>query len=122
VKHLGAAARNLRTEADCKVPRGADKSWPSLTKDGMYRVPGATVAFGDVTLNSYMNPGDRPLAPTRGHLADHIGLSVTDLNAWMAKLKGEGVKFLGKPYKVGDARAVMIEGPSKEAIELIEIK
>ena len=122
VKHLGATARNLKTEADCKVPRGSDKSWPALNKDGMYRVPGANVAFDDVTLNSYANPGDRPLMSTRGHLADHIGLSVTDLDAWMAKLKVEGVTFLGKPYKVGDARAVMIEGPSKEALELIEIK
>ena len=122
VKHLGAAARNLRSEADCKVPRGSDKSWPALDKEGMYRVPGANVAFDDVTLNSYMNPGDRPLAPTRGHLADHIGLSVTDLDAWMNKLKAEGVTFLGQPYKVGDARAVMIEGPSREALELIEIK
>jgi catechol 2,3-dioxygenase-like lactoylglutathione lyase family enzyme len=122
VKHLGATARNLHSETDCKAPRGSDKSWPALDKEGMYRVPGANVAFGDVTLNSYMNPSDRPLSPTRGHLADHIGLSVTDLDAWMSKLKAEGVTFLGPPYKVGDARAVMIEGPSREALELIEIK
>jgi hypothetical protein len=32
------------------------------------------------------------------------------------------VKFLQKPYKFGDTRAVMIEGPSREALELIEIK
>ncbi len=121
-KHLGATVRNLHTEADCKVARGADKSWPALEKEGMYRVPGGNVAFDDVTLNYYMNQGDQPLASTRGHLADHIGLSVTDLDAWMAKLKAEGVTFLGEPYKLGDSRAVMIEGPSREALELIEIK
>jgi hypothetical protein len=32
------------------------------------------------------------------------------------------VTFLEQPYKVGDYRAVMIEGPSREAIEIIEIK
>jgi hypothetical protein len=32
------------------------------------------------------------------------------------------VTFLEQPYKVGDSRAVMIEGPSHEAIELIETR
>ena len=39
----------------------------------------------------------------------------------MAKLQKEGVKFLGKPYKLGESRAVLIQGPSREAIELVEI-
>lgn len=126
-KHLEAtisqaAARNLRTEADCKVTRGPNRTWPALEKEGMFRTPGAGVAFDDVSLNWYMNPGDKPLVSTRGHLADHIGLSVNDLDAWMTKLKGEGVKFLTKPYRLGDMRAVMIEGPSREALELVEIK
>ena len=111
-----------RTEANCKVPRGADKTWPALEVDGMYRTPSAGVAFGDVTMNGYMRQGDRPLVSTRGHLADHIGLSVGNLDAWVTKLRGEGVKFLEQPYKVGDTRAVMIEGPSREALELVEVK
>jgi hypothetical protein len=32
------------------------------------------------------------------------------------------VKFLDGPYTLGPARAVMIEGPSLEAIELVEVK
>lgn len=69
-------------------------------------------------------PGHKvgPLAPSRGHLIDHVGLSVLDLNAWIEKLQSEGVTFLRQPYKIGDARAVMIEGPSHEAIELVEVK
>ena len=63
-----------------------------------------------------------PLVGTRGHLYDHIGLSVRDLDAWIAKLRAEHVKFLTKIYKLGDGRAVMIEGPSREALELVEIK
>ena len=68
-----------------------------------------------------MRPGERPLVRTRGHLADHFALSVTDLDKWIEKLRGEGVRFLEQPYKLGDLRAVMIEGPSREAIELVEV-
>jgi hypothetical protein len=107
------------------VPRGADKTWPALEVDGMYRTPSAGVTFGEVSqvaMPGYMRPGDRPLLSTRGHLADHIGLSVANLDAWVSKLRGEGVKFLEQPYKLGDTRAVMIEGPSREALELVEVK
>jgi hypothetical protein len=55
-------------------------------------------------------------------VADHIALSVTDLDAWIAKLRGEGVRFLEEAYALGDTRAVMIEGPSREALELVEVK
>jgi hypothetical protein len=37
-------------------------------------------------------------------------------------LRAEGVKLLQEPYRLGDTRAVMIEGPSLEAIELVEIR
>jgi catechol 2,3-dioxygenase-like lactoylglutathione lyase family enzyme len=128
-KHLNApipqgrrGGAEPRTEANCKVPRGADKTWPALDADGMYRAPSAGVTFGDVAMNWYIRQGDRPLVSTRGHLADHIALSVADLDAWVAKLRGEGVRFLEQPYKLGDTRAVMIEGPSREALELVEIK
>ena len=73
-------------------------------------------------MNWYPNQGDRPLAPTRGHLIDHVGLGVSDLDAWVGKLKSEGVTFLRQPYAIGDTRGVIIEGPSHEAIELVELK
>jgi catechol 2,3-dioxygenase-like lactoylglutathione lyase family enzyme len=121
--HVGGRGRGPQhTEANCKVEHG-ELTFPSLTKGGMYRSPGAGVSFGDVTLPSYIRPGDKPLASTRGHLADHFALAVTSLDPWIAKLKREKVKFLiAKPYKLGnDGRAVMIEGPSHEAIELVEV-
>ena len=71
------------------------------------------------TLNQILVEMDG-LADTRGHLSDHVGLSVSDLDAWLNKLRGEGVRILEEPYRVGDSRAVMIEGPSLEAIELVE--
>jgi hypothetical protein len=127
-QHLGAAAVPSRsgdaprTEANCKVERGPDRSWPALEQEGAYRVPTAAVTFGDVALTWYMRQGDQPLVSTRGHLYDHVALSVADLDAWIAKLRREGVTFLEGPYRLGDTRAAMIEGPSREAIELVEVK
>jgi 4-hydroxyphenylpyruvate dioxygenase-like putative hemolysin len=69
-----------------------------------------------------MNQEDRPLVSTRGQLMDHVALSVTNLDAWIAKLRSEGVKFLQQPYRFGDTRAALIEGPSLEALELVERK
>jgi hypothetical protein len=127
-KHLNAAtipgweSPAGLTEGNCKVPRGAEPTWPSLERDGMYRTPKAGVMFSDVTLMWYSRQSDRPLASPRGHVLDHIGLAVADLDAWIAKLQSEDVTFMEGPYAFGDTRAVMIEGPSREALELVELK
>jgi hypothetical protein len=126
VSHLEATPRRGPTPStpltaeNCKTPRGVDPSWPSLDRRGTYRFPTGGVSFDNVAMNWYMNQTNMPLAPTAGRLMDHVSLSVDDLNAWTAKLKGEGVVFLRQPYRIGTTRAVMIEGPSHEAIELIE--
>jgi catechol 2,3-dioxygenase-like lactoylglutathione lyase family enzyme len=127
ILHVPAAAKPsagqvVRTTANCAVQRGTDKTWPALDSDGMYRTPAInSTVFGGVSLFWYMNQHDTPAASTRGHLMDHIALSVTDLDAWLEKLRAGGVLFLEGPYRLGDHRAVMIEGPSKEAIELVEL-
>src|ERR1700716_1111426 len=72
----------------------------------------AAVTFGDVMFTWYMRQGDAPLAPSRGQLYDHVALSVADLDAWIAKLRSEGVKLLQEPYRLGDTRAGMIARPS----------
>jgi hypothetical protein len=126
-KHLnapvfaGRTSRTPLTEADCKVARGTDRSWPALERDGMFRTPSAAVVFGDVALPWYMRQGDRPLVSTRGHVYDHIALGVADLDAWVAKLRGEGARLLEEPSRLGATRAVMIEGPSREALEPVEV-
>src|SRR5438105_3742596 len=122
--HFGWHVRQERTttEANCEEPRGTQKTWPALEVDGMYRAPSVAIAFGDVSMGGYMRQGDRPLVDTRGHVVDHVGLGVADLNAWFAKLRGESVKILEPTHKIGESRAFMIEGPSKEAIEIIEVK
>jgi len=128
-KHLNATPRRVRaeagppaTDANCKLSRGLEPSWPSLARQGTYRSPTGGVSFGDVAMNWYPNQGDRPLSPSRRGLIDHVALSVTDLDAWVGKLKREKVSVLRQPYKIGNTRAVMIEGPSHEAIELVEVK
>ena len=125
-KHLNARIMEGRTsatpvtEANCKVPRGADRTWPCLEREGMYRTPRAAVTFGDVMLSWYPRQSERPLASPRGHLIDHIGLGVADLDAWMAKLKSADIAIEG-PYPLGSTRACMIEGPSRERLELVEV-
>jgi hypothetical protein len=126
-EHLNAPVRagfpdTGLAEANCRVERGADQTWPALNREGMFRTPRAGVEFGDVVLTWYANQGDRRLVSSRGQMQDHIGLGVTDLDAWVDKLKGEGVALVDGPYRLGDTRAVMIEGPSREAIELVEVK
>jgi len=126
-KHLNAPLRpgyapTPVTGADGKPARGPDRTWPALNREGMFRSPRAGVEFGDVSMMWYANQGDRPLVSSRGQLQDHIGLSVTNLDAWADKLESEGVKFLEPIYPLGDSRALMIEGPSREAIELVEVR
>jgi catechol 2,3-dioxygenase-like lactoylglutathione lyase family enzyme len=119
--HLNAAANpGFSAAGDRSIPRGPDRTFPALDRAGTYRTPRAGVQFGDVGVFWYANQGEAPLGPSLGQLQDHIGLKVADLDGWIAKLTGEGVRFLSDPYRLGDTRAVMIEGPSREAIELVE--
>ena len=126
-KHLGATVPAPRpgapvyTETNCHVARG-EVTWPSLVKSGMYRYPTAGVLFSDVSMSWYMDQTEKPLVATAGHLMDSVGLGVSDLDAWIAKLKAENVTILKPVFKIGDTRAVMIEGPSHESLELVEVK
>jgi catechol 2,3-dioxygenase-like lactoylglutathione lyase family enzyme len=116
--HLNAPSKSTYTMATCKVPR-PEPGWPSLDLIGTRRQP-AAVTFDGVAFTWHVQQNDTPLVSSRGQVMDHIALSVPDLTPWLAKLRSEGVKFLRQPYKLGGMRAVMIEGPSREAIELIE--
>jgi catechol 2,3-dioxygenase-like lactoylglutathione lyase family enzyme len=118
----GRSAAQPLDESNCRVPRGPEPSWPSLDLKGTYRTPRSAVAFSDVGLYWYPRQGDVPLASSRGHAIDHVGLGVQDLDAWIDKLVHEDVAILEQEYEVGNTRAVMIEGPSREAIELIELR
>ena len=126
VEHLQAEVLPRRGTAssvvdDCRVPRGAERSFPALETEGTYRIPSGGVAFGDVWLPWYMRQGEAPLEDTRGHVYDHFALGVRDFDAWVAKLQAEEVTFLSEAYALGETRAIMISGPSLEAIELVDL-
>jgi catechol 2,3-dioxygenase-like lactoylglutathione lyase family enzyme len=118
VKHLGATSRSQRG-GPCEVPFAA----PSEPL-GVIRSPAATVRFGQISLIIY--PRQRPgaLVSPRGHVVDHIALSVPDLAGAMDRLRKSGVKVLEEAHPFGSSktRAAMIEGPDAIAIELIETK
>ncbi|MDP7547322.1 MAG: hypothetical protein QGF20_08505 [Alphaproteobacteria bacterium] len=125
-KHFNAVSRasfgDIQvTEATCKVPRTTERTFPALKREGMYRAPRGGVTFGAVDLIWYANQGEAPLGSSIGQFQDHLALSVGDLDAWIAKLRGEGVTFLSDVYPLGGTRAVMVEGPSREGLELVEV-
>jgi catechol 2,3-dioxygenase-like lactoylglutathione lyase family enzyme len=109
------------TMETCKQPYGPP-TFPSPTKNGWLRSPTAVVRFDDVAFYIIPKQGSGPLAPTRGQGIDHMGLSVSDLDAMVTKLRGEGVKFLEQPHPWGNTRAAMIEGPDSVSIEIVEVK
>ena len=78
--------------------------------------------FSGVSLRWYINQTSKPLVSTRGQLFDHVALGVKNIDAWAAKLRSEGVKVIEPPHALAGTRAMLIEGPSLEAIELIEEK
>lgn len=118
VKHLGAVSRSQRT-GDCNVPFAA----PSEPL-GVIRSPATTVRFGDISLIIYPQQRPTKLVSPRGHVVDHIALSVADLTETLDRLRKEGVKVLEEPRPFGNSksRAAMIEGPDAIVIELIETK
>jgi catechol 2,3-dioxygenase-like lactoylglutathione lyase family enzyme len=59
---------------------------------------------------------------TKGHVTDHIGFSVDNLDQTLARLKKDGVKVTDEPRSVqgGKIKYAFIEGPDHVRIELIE--
>jgi catechol 2,3-dioxygenase-like lactoylglutathione lyase family enzyme len=58
---------------------------------------------------------------TKGHVTDHIGFSVDNLDETIARLKKDGVTVTDEPRTVlGKLKIAFIEGPDKIRIELVE--
>ena len=127
-KHLNAPQMAGRespatmTEANCKVTRGRDRTWPALEPGGMFRNARAAVTFGDVALAWYVQPGGeaaRELArpALRSHRAERHRSRRLGRQAQRRRRH-----IPRAALKLGDTRAVMIEGPSREALELVEVR
>ena len=128
VQHLGATkpegsggAPVAMTGEDCKRLY-SPPTWPSFFKfPGFVREPSGSVMFDDINILIRPWPGGGLVSP-RGHIVDHWALSVSDLAPTVARLKGEGIKFLEEIHPWGSMKAAMIEGPDRVAIELVEVK
>jgi catechol 2,3-dioxygenase-like lactoylglutathione lyase family enzyme len=127
VQHLGATkpldgkGAPVPLTGECKQLYGPP-TWPSFFKfPGFVREPSGSVLFDDINILIRPWPGGGLVSP-RGHIVDHLALSVADLEPTVARLKSEGVKFLEEIHPWGNTRAAMIEGPDRVAIELVEVK
>ncbi len=137
VETLGMSLPPVRSEDGSTSPRppwdpcdaevGA-AGWPSLERAGTIREPRATVLHGNGSFSWYPRQcrgercgGDRPLVPSRGQALDHVGLRVDDVDPWHAWLVSRGVTILEPPHAFDGGRAVMIEGPDRLALELVEV-
>jgi hypothetical protein len=127
VKHLGATVGGGgrgrggdQAPADCHREY-APRSWPAFEDDGMYRDPAGGVGVGD-QVQFLIRPHHGPYVSSRGHVMDHVGMSVPDLTAAVARLRGEGVKITEDIHAAYGSRVAMIEGPDLLPIELYELK
>jgi catechol 2,3-dioxygenase-like lactoylglutathione lyase family enzyme len=123
VTHLGASlpeGAQLPTAANCQRPYSAP-TFPSFARQGFVREPRGSVLFGDINISMVPWPGGG-LVSTRGYVVDHWAVSVQSLDQTVARLKSEGVKFLEEIHAWGTARAAMVEGPDRVAIEIVEAK
>ena len=59
---------------------------------------------------------------SKGHVTDHIGFSVDNLEQTLARLKKDGVKVTNEPRSVagGKLKYAFIEGPDHIRIEVVE--
>jgi catechol 2,3-dioxygenase-like lactoylglutathione lyase family enzyme len=62
------------------------------------------------------------IVSTRGRVVDHLGFSVDDLDATLARMRSDGVKVTAQPRTIaaGKSKYAFIEGPDQVAIELIQ--
>jgi lactoylglutathione lyase len=66
--------------------------------------------------------GRQTFESTKGHVVDHIGISVENLDDALPKLRAAGVKVTDEPRSAagGKIKFAFIEGPDKMRIEIIE--
>ena len=103
---------------DCDVPFG-----PRRDPGNQIHEPNVRLLMDDIVLFIYPDQTpERPPVASRGHLLDHIALTVPDVPAAVARLAAQGVTVLEGVHRFGNTarRAALIEGPDAIAIELVE--
>ena len=127
VRNDDTGVESPRAPYDPCAAEYGEPSWPSTEPGGTIRQPRGTVRHGNGSISWYPRQcvdgrcgEDRPLVASRGQVLDHVAFTVADLDAWLARLRREGVTILEEPRRFGESRAFMIEGPDQLAIELVE--
>jgi catechol 2,3-dioxygenase-like lactoylglutathione lyase family enzyme len=85
-----------------------------------HRLPEALVHLGGIPLLIY--PADVPLASSVGQRIDHLAFSCRDLQAALSYLRSRHVVVQTTDTETIGARAVMLVGPDRIAIELVEVE
>jgi len=57
---------------------------------------------------------------TAGHVTDHIGFSVDNLQQTLERMKADGVKVTAEPHSGPGGKYAFVEGPDHVKIELVE--
>ena len=102
------------------------RSFPQTEKRvyrGVQIAPAAFVTADHVSMIIYpVEYRGGTIVSTRGRVVDHLGFSVDDLDAALARLRHDGVKVTAEPRSIaaGKVRFAFIEGPDQVAIELLE--
>jgi catechol 2,3-dioxygenase-like lactoylglutathione lyase family enzyme len=102
------------------------RSFPQ-TEKRIYRnvqiAPAAFVTADHVSMIIYpVEYRGGTIVSTRGHVVDHLGFSVDDLDATLARLRQDGVRVTAEPRSMADGKieSAFIEGPDQVAIELLQ--
>src|SRR5262249_18997069 len=124
--HLGAKLPQGRgapatpANGDCRTLMYAPPTYPSFAKGGFVREPSGGVNIDDISILIRPWPGGG-LVSTRGKLVDHWAVSTRDLDKTVARLKGEGGKFLEQDKPGRDRRQARSQSPDRIAIEIVEV-
>lgn len=127
IKYFGVTGRALST------PQTPSRE-PRMSVSGSVQVgPSSSLYFDNVNIIIYpmqysqkayaadWEPEQTELAPTRGNVNDHIGVSVPNLDAALRVFRENGVGITQEVREVqGKFKYTFIEGPDRIAIELIE--
>ena len=113
-------------------PRGAAKAREALPIDITTEPPRLAVSFGDIVL--YFHQAGEPLVSTRdAGIADHLAFGVKDLPSLLLRVPRDsgsaapdtsvaapGSSAAEQTFGLKDQRVVMIPGPDKVMIELVQ--
>jgi catechol 2,3-dioxygenase-like lactoylglutathione lyase family enzyme len=123
MKHLGATRRGTAPLSREPRFRGNLQTGPSVSLMSdhvnliIYPIEYSKTAYPEQWKN-----GQTALVSPRGRTIDHLGFSVSDLNATLEHLRKDGIRVTAEPRSIGNGQLkfAFIEGPDQIAIELIE--